>query len=83
MLMFANSMSINETVKKLLNVYKITAKLTALSCYFSLFKTPVVLDCRQEVLGVSDPWATSLMSISMIARLEALLGCMMSGVDMT
>ncbi len=39
--MFANSMSINETVKNLLNVYKITVKLTALSCYFSLFKTPV------------------------------------------
>jgi hypothetical protein len=37
----------------------------------------LALDCREEVLGVSYPWATSLMSISMIARLEDLLGCMM------
>ena len=49
--MFANSMSINETVKKLLNVYKITVKLTALSCYFSLFKTPVL--CYSVELGKS------------------------------
>ena len=45
--------------------------------------TLVALDCREEVLGLSDLCATSLMSISMIGRLEARFGCMMPGIDTT
>ena len=43
----------------------------------------LAFDCREEVRGLSDPCTTSLISISMIGRLEALLGCMILGTDTT